>query len=142
MKQDANAPNPIPLGSEGRDGAFDFARRQDFEEISHGSSTAMGDILSELPHQFSVAIEAQAAFSKWLSSRDHSMAEIARRLRDVLVAGQPYVCAYDAFEMNFPEHLGLIHDRLTPVKDEVLPGEGIEGEGTPGLTIAGGAGHA
>ena len=142
MKQDANASSPIPLGSEGRDGAFDFARRQDSEEIPEGSNAAAEEILAELPDRFRTAMQAQADFLKWLSSGDHSIAELARRLRDVLTAGQPYVQGYDAIEANFPSYFDSIHNRLRPVKNEVLPGEVIEGEGTPGLTIVGGAGHA
>jgi hypothetical protein len=142
MKQDANAPSPIPLGSEGRDGAFDFARMQNSGEVPEGSGAATEEIAADLPDQFRTAIEAQAAFLKWLSSGDHSIAELARRLRDVLVAGQPYVQQYDAVEKNFPSYFASIHERLRPVKDDVLPGEAIEGEGTPGLTIIGGAGHA
>ena len=140
MKQDANANSPIPLGSEGRDGAFDFARRS--EETPEGSSAAVEEILAELPDRFRTAMQAQDDFLKWLSSGDHSIAELARRLRDVLTAGQPYVQGYDAVEVNFPLYFASIHDRLRPVKNDVLPGAAIEGEGTPGLTIVGGAGHA
>ena len=142
MKHDANVSSPVPLGSEGRDGALDFARRQNSEEIPEGSSGAIEGILAELPDQFRAAMQAQAAFLKWLSSGDHSIAELARRLRDVLTAGQPYVQGYDAIEANFPSYFDSIHNRLRPVKNEVLPGEAMEGEGTPGLTIVGGAGHA
>src|SRR5262245_22653227 len=39
LKHDASLDSPIPLGSEGRDGALDFARRQNSEEIE-GSSAA------------------------------------------------------------------------------------------------------
>lgn len=142
MKNDANVSSPIPLGSEGRDGALDFARRQNSEEILEGSDGAAEERLAELPDQFRAAVQAQAAFLKWLSGGDHSIAEIARRLRDVLVAGQPYVQSYDALEKNAPSHLDAICERLRPVQDEVFPGEAIEGDGTPGLTIVGGAGHA
>ena len=142
MKHDANAPNPMPLGSEGRDGAFDFARRHESEAIPEGSSAASDEIVAELTNQFRTAMQAQADFLKWLSSGDHSIAELARRLREVLAAGQPFAQGYDAVEMNFPSHVDAVHDRLRSVKEEVFPGESIEGEGTPGLTLVGGAGHA
>jgi hypothetical protein len=142
VKHDANAPSPMPLGSEGRDGAFDFARRQDSGEAPEGSSAAVEEILAELPDRFRTAMQAQADFLKWLSSGDHSIAELARRLHDVVVAGQPFAQGYDAVEGNFPLDVDAVHDRLRSVKEEVLPGESIEGEGTPGLTLAGGAGHA
>ena len=144
LAHEAKPASPSPLGSEGRDGAFDFARRVDPDEAGESSTGLIERILVELPRQFRAAIEAEAAFSTWRSSGDHSVAQIAARLRELIEAGQPYAYSYQTIEQKFPSHLDQAHDRL---RAELLragsnPGELIEGEGTPGLTIAGGGGHA
>jgi hypothetical protein len=143
MRQDRPV-SPNPLGSEGRDGAFDFARRAGLDEAGERATPPIEDILAELPAQFRAAVMAEAAFSKWRSAGNHSIAALAARLREVIEAGQPYAHSYQTIELNFPSYLDQAHDRLRAElsQDGSNPGELMEGEGSPGLTLAGGGGHA
>jgi hypothetical protein len=143
MGQEAEPADLSPLGSEGRDGAFDFARRVNSGE-SDTAAPSVEQILAEMPEQFRTAIRAQAAFSDWRSGGDHSVAEVARRLSELVMTGLPYARTYQTVEREFPTHLDQVHARLrAELAREGSPRSAlIEGEGTPGLTIAGGGGHA